>query len=530
MSLHRLVPEDRAWALAALAFVLAALLSAGLIWRLENAHLQGQRDRAELLAAERAQAIQSNMERAFSAAYALAALVRQGGGAVPEFTAVATQMLPFYPGVGSLQLAKGGVVSQIVPLAGNEKAIGHNLLADPARTKEAFLALETGQLTLAGPFPLMQGGLGAVARLPVFLGSGQSRANFWGFVAVLLRFPQTLEPAQLALLSERGYHYALWRIHPDTQQKQVIASSTEAPLADPLSHTLTLPNGTWQLDVSPAQGWGHPAGLVLKSALALLFCLLIAGLTKLWADSWRQGQLLEIRVAQRTQDLQRFAEVTAHHLQEPARRLASYAERLKRQLPDQLSDPQARLSLDFIGQQARRMKNLLADVERYLAADQPRGPLQPTDPAEVLAQVQTGLQAELAQAHAQITLGPLLPVWIDAGRLKDVLTQALQNALQFARPADDQAGAATLQIHISAQRAGPMVQLLISDNGPGVEAQYRERVFRVFERLSSAGEGTGVGLALIRRVAQSAGGGAWLQASASGGACLVIELPSRKVA
>lgn len=524
--------RNRAWLLAALAGVLTALLSGALVWRLDSAHLQSQRASAALLAAERAAAIQGSMERAFSAAYALAALVRQGGGAVPEFTEVATQMLPFYPGVGSLQLAQGGVVSQIVPLAGNEKAIGHNLLADPARTKEAFLALETGQLTLAGPFTLLQGGLGAVARLPVFLGADTRRANFWGFVVVLLRFPQALKPAQLPQLTERGYHYALWRTHPDTGQQQVIASNTQAALPNPVSHTLTLPNGTWQLDVSPAQGWGDPAGRVVKGALALLFSLLLAGLVKLWADGRRQGQLLEVRVAQRTQDLQRFAEVTAHHLQEPTRRLASYAERLTRQLHGRLDDPQARLSLDFIGQQARRLKSLLTDVERYLAADQPRGALQLTDPAQVLAQVQAELQAELAQARAQVTLGPLLPVWIDAARLKDMLTQALQNALQFARPAADPAGAANaaLQIDISAKRVGPMVQLLISDNGPGVEAQYRERVFRVFERLSATGDGTGVGLALIRRVAQSAGGGAWLQASASGGACLVIQLPSRKAA
>jgi len=159
----------RNWVVAVTVFVIAGALSAGLIWTLEDARLREARANAANLATERAQAIQGNMERAFSAAYALAAMVRQGKGRMPDFTETATQMLPFYPGVGSLQMAAGGVVSDIVPLAGNEKAIGHNLLADPSRTKEAFLARDTGRLTLAGPFPLVQGALCAAARLPVFL-------------------------------------------------------------------------------------------------------------------------------------------------------------------------------------------------------------------------------------------------------------------------------------------------------------------------------------------------------------------------
>ena len=84
---------------------------------------------------------------------------------------------------------------------------------------------------------------------------------------------------------------------------------------------------------------------------------------------------VEAALARSHADLQRFAEVTAHHLQEPARRIANYAERLGKQLAGRIDDAEAQLSLDFIGQQARRQQNLLRDVERYLAADQPRGKL-----------------------------------------------------------------------------------------------------------------------------------------------------------
>ena len=69
--------------------------------------------------------------------------MQQGGGKIDNFEATAIGMLPYYPGAASLQLAPDGVIREIVPLAGNEKAIGHNLLADPTRNKEAFLARDT---------------------------------------------------------------------------------------------------------------------------------------------------------------------------------------------------------------------------------------------------------------------------------------------------------------------------------------------------------------------------------------------------
>jgi PAS domain S-box-containing protein len=206
--------------------------------------------------------------------------VRQGKGNIPNFDTTANEMLPYFPGVSSLQLAPGGVVLRSVPLAGNEGAIGHDLLKDPKRNKEAFLARDTGKLTLAGPFNLVQGGVGAVGRLPVFLDNRNGKRSFWGFTCVLIRFPEVLSPARLSGLVERGYQYELWRTHPDTGEKQIIVSSSQNPLLNPVERSLELPNGTWTLSVAPSDGWSDPTGLALKAALGLLFSLLVAGLVR----------------------------------------------------------------------------------------------------------------------------------------------------------------------------------------------------------------------------------------------------------
>ncbi|MBP9804374.1 MAG: CHASE domain-containing protein [Candidatus Accumulibacter sp.] len=524
----RATPAGGSWfawpaGVAVLVFVLAAVLATGLIWRQERTRLHEEQNRAANLAAERAYAIQTSIDRVLSATYALAAMLQQGKGVIPDFTVTAGKLLRYYPGAAALQLAPGGIVREVVPLQGHEKAIGHDLLHDPARDREALLARDSGQLILAGPFDLRQGGLAAAGRLPVFLDDGRGGEEFWGFAIVLLAFPAVLTPAQLYELPARGYAYELSRVHPDSGEKQVISASTVAPLS-PVERTLQVPNATWTLGVAPAMGWDNASGWWWKSAMALFFCLLLA-----WQAAW-QAQLvvaarahereLELRVAQRTADLQRFAEVTAHHLQEPARRVASYAGRLRTQLGGRIDDADVRLSLDFISQQAVRLQELLRDVELYLAADQPRGKVESCAVEQTLAPLLTQLAVPIAEAGARVTVGQLPAVLIDAPRLADLLRVALENALRHGR------GEQPLRIDVGGERIGATVRYQISDNGPGVEEQYRRRVFRVFERLSSRGQGTGVGLAILRRISESAGGQAWLEETPQGGCRLVFELPA----
>ncbi|MCF8167313.1 MAG: PAS domain S-box protein [Rhodoferax sp.] len=236
---------------------------------------------------------------------------------------------------------------------------------------------------------------------------------------------------------------------------------------------------------------------------------------------------VETALARSNADLQRFSEVTAHHLQEPARRMSIYAERLTRQLAGRIDNPEAQLSLTFIGQQARRQQNLLRDVERYLAADQPRGVVQMSDAQHAVHSLLARWKTRVDQTGADIIVGNLPPAWIDQPRLNDLFEVALDNALCHGR------SARPLQIVIAGQREGRTSCFSVSDNGAGVEPQYRERVFRVFERLAAGDEGasagTGIGLAILRRITESCGGAARFEESATGGARLVFVLAMEKL-
>ncbi|MCX7150688.1 MAG: PAS domain S-box protein [Rhodocyclales bacterium] len=290
-------------------FLLATIVAASLIWESEQHHVQETRARFAGLAKDHARALETTIERALSATYALAALVRQGNGKIANFDAVANQMLRLYPGVSALELSPGGVIRQAVPLAGNEKAIGFDQLRSPGQRKEAMIARDTGKLTLAGPMNLVQGGLGAVGRLPVFLEDASGKPYFWGFTNVVIRFPEALVGARLPQLVEQGVDYELWRIQPDNGQKQIIAASKSSALIAPVEQNLNLAYGNWTLSVAPVKGWwGNPVEFWFKAILGLIFSLLLSYVALLVMKLQAHQGELEQKVAERTQALARANE------------------------------------------------------------------------------------------------------------------------------------------------------------------------------------------------------------------------------
>ena len=280
-------------------FLLASLVAAGSVAQLERNRLRNARTLAAGLATDHARHLEVYIERALSASYALAALVRVSKGSIANFDQVAEQMLPFYPGASELVVAVGGTIRNVAPRLGNEKALGLDLLSYPDQKAEASITRRSGKLTLAGPLVLVQGGLALAGRLPVFLDDADGNPSFWGFTEVVMRLPQALGPAQLSQLVARGYAYKLWRIDPRGQQ-QIIDESSRAVLTDPVQQLLQVPNGTWTLSVAPSNGWADPGGLWSNAGIGLGISLLLAYLGKLLVELRARGEELEALVIQRT--------------------------------------------------------------------------------------------------------------------------------------------------------------------------------------------------------------------------------------
>lgn len=342
-------PSRRSLTAFVAVFALAAVCAGTLIWTIERQEQAQQRTQAADIAGDHVQALQRAIELALSANNALVALVRQGQGNVTQFEEVGTQMLPFYPGIAAMGLSPDGVVRQVVPRQGNENLIGFDQLKDPRQSAESIRARDTGLLTLAGPIELVQGGLGVVGRQPVYLDDDQGRRRFWGFTYVTIRLPDVLAATRLPQLTERGYHYRLWRVRPDTGEEQTITASAPPPGSDAEGRSLTLPNGQWTLSLAPANGWGSPAVLALRCALGLLFALLMAYLARLLVVLKAHERGLAFEVAQRTSEIQ----ATQQHLQATI---------------DAIPDPLFELDLDgrYCSVHSQRAELLAAPAEQLI--------------------------------------------------------------------------------------------------------------------------------------------------------------------
>lgn len=207
--------------------------------------------------------------------FMLATLAQRSPGGVSNFDVAAAELIYEFPLIRALELAPGGVVTTVYPLSGNEAIIGHDLLKDRERNKEAHTALVKRQMTLAGPFELKQGGLGAVARYPIFVRDVKGKSSFWGFSIAVINVPELLAIAGEMELERAGYDYSLCRVPPGESQCKDFARQGKAVTDDSVVVRIGLPNNNWLLSLVPSTGWISPfermlvLGLVLVVALAI---------------------------------------------------------------------------------------------------------------------------------------------------------------------------------------------------------------------------------------------------------------------
>lgn len=247
-------------------------------------------------------AIERRLSRSLSATRILAQGVRENNGLINNFEDYAEAVLKSVGGISNLQLAPDGIIRFIHPLKGNENALGHNILQDDRRRKEALLAVKEHRLTLAGPFELIQGGVAVIGRNPVYLPTPQGE-QFWGFASALIFLEDLLKATELNSLEGRGYSYQLHRLHPDTGVNEVFASSASPLTADSYSVSIQVPNATWNLVVSrsePTPKWRSTTGYIVSA---------LAGLLAVWIVYYilQQPEKLRRTVIEKTRELEYHA-------------------------------------------------------------------------------------------------------------------------------------------------------------------------------------------------------------------------------
>lgn len=284
-------------------FVITLLLVCVVISWSEKHDYKEQRLVTKNIASSYVFLVRNNIFQAISATYPIAALIRKQRGNTSGFVGLASEMMPYYPSVSSLQLQPNGIVTKVVPLLGNEKVIGLNVLTDSGNNEDALIARQAGQLTMTDPFQLKQGGIGAAARLPIFIND-----TFWGFSTALIRFPDVLESANLPVLVEAGYSYRLSYNNSITDEIETIARSDAPLLENPEAFDINIPpNNVWKFEISPVTGWTSLPALIIKMIAGLFFVALVTFLALLLARLRNERHLLEHTIMERTHDLKALA-------------------------------------------------------------------------------------------------------------------------------------------------------------------------------------------------------------------------------
>lgn len=509
--------------------VIAALWLVVSIWvdrtyhRYREAQLRGQ---VSALAASSAGALSNALNQRLAQVRGLAAFVsvKVAEGSPDElereFPVFASAYYQQVPGIRNISVAPDFVVRLVYPAdPGNHKVIGNDLLEDrrPGFAEAVRRAIDTRDLAVHEPVEMIQGGQGLLARQAIFVGDRP-----WGAVGMIFTIATLLDGSQIVPLD--GY---VWSVR--TAAGNVVGGDPAVFAMQPVSVRIGLPDGHWDFAMAPAGGWTERAGRGAEvTALRLGLTVIGLGVLSLAWEIMRRRQVMRHLVDLRTRELvaanrelERFSFIVAHDLQEPLRSIISFSQLVERGLAAQLTAEQ-RQWLTSLGTAARLMKALLHDVQIYLGEGGAPLPKREISADEALAAARRKLSARIERCGAVVEASPLPMVWADHHRLSEVFMALIGNAIEYRAPDRD------LLIRVSSHTEGDFEIIEVADNGIGIEEIYFERIFEVFQRLHSrtAHPGTGMGLAIAKKMVEHLGGTIRVRSVVDVGSVFSIVLPT----
>lgn len=222
----------------------------------------------------------------------------------------------------------------------------------------------------------------------------------------------------------------------------------------------------------------------------------------------------------RNEELEQFAYVASHDLQEPLRIVISYVQLLARQYEGKL-DEDADIFIHYAVDAAMRMRNLISDLLSYSRLDSREKSFTDTDLNKVLEDVLLDLSLTIEENEAIVTYDPFPTVKADAIQMGQVLLNLISNAIKFRAESPP-------HIHLSASRQADHWLFSVQDNGIGIEPQYTDRIFAIFQRLHTMEEypGTGIGLAICKKIVERHNGQIWVESVFEEGTTFFFTLPA----
>lgn len=450
-----------------------------------------------------------------------------------EFNPVAKGLVEKNKYVDGIQLVKGFKIIKTYPLIGNETAIGYNLNSDILHKKAAEGAIAKNKIFFEGPFQLVQGGMGIVGREPIY-----KNGKFWGFSAVIIKTKTFLKALHInGSGSSSLFEYQIVQKGNDLKGPKFFNNNTD--FANGIIHKTFLSAGDWYLYVKLKEPKYLNRsiefliyGIVLSIIIALYLrklaeqpLLLEILVDKKTADLEKLNQELENRAKELTKvnkELEYFAYIISHDLQEPLRMITSFLTQLEKKYNSVLDD-KGRKYIFFAVDGAKRMKNIILDILEFSRVGKYNDKKEPINLNDIIQEIEAFCKLEFPHGKLIYEKLPILNSY------KSPLIQIFQNLIgnAFKYSKEDEAPVVTVKV---IEENDKQITFAVQDNGIGIENEYLEKIFVLFQRLHvrDSDKGSGMGLAIVKKIVENLDGTIWAESEVNVGSTFYFTLPKEK--
>ena len=437
--------------------------------------------------------------------------------------------------IKAFELAPEGIVTDIYPKQGNERAFGLDMLQEHERKKDAILAKKSGKYTLGGPYQLKQGGTGALLFNPVYQDNNSEQGEFWGFVILVIDWDRFIGEINLDYLSDADFCYRIWTYDRDSSDRIILAESQGDMPDNILTVECTVPNNTWYFDIIPSRGWIPRSYWIMCIAISYIFSLLIATVFYLTSSKKHRERQYEAELEKSAEQAKnaneaktRFLFNMSHDIRTPMNAIVGFSGLLEKNLQNERKAKEYLEKIQSSGNLLLRIINQVLEMARIESGTAVLQ-LKAEDMDALFHRVNTVFEEDVRkknlQYHAVLDVRHHYAV-CDQTKLQEIMLNIISNAIKYT----PEGHSIHVEIHEAVSENPSKIRYIFSceDTGIGMSEEYLPHIYEEFSREHSTTEnkvpGTGLGLPIIKPMIELMGGSIQVESRQGIGTKFTVDL------